>query len=131
LVFNSGALGLANGSIDWGADVIRARLSPTVETLLPTTTSMVDVGLPATDIILSGTVGPMVDEVLDRVRFSASNFQFLFAPAGIECDKVVVYHDASGTPLAAIRLNPPVVGPPVNVTVPVDGLFWLQQVTSQ
>jgi hypothetical protein len=130
MVFTAGSYGLANGTIDWSADTIRARLSPTSETLSPTATSIVGLGLPETDVTLRDCAGPFVDYELDRVWYTAANFQFLVAPADVEVDKVIIFHEASGTPIAAIRLNPPAVGPPVNVTIPASGLFWLQAATA-
>lgn len=133
-MFNRGALGLQNGSIDWDVDDIRARLSRTTENAIDEdATSMTGLGLSATETALSGNTGPTENTTDDRIGYDYDDFSFVSVAAGPECDKYIVYKfvtdDAGSTPIAVIDLNPPRTpnGGDINVTVPASGAFYTQQ----
>lgn len=133
-LFNRGALGLLDGSIDWENDTIRARLSRTSESSIDKdATAMTGLGLSATSMSLAGCDGPNEDTANDRIAYDFTDPTFEAVEAGDEVDKYIVYKhvtdDAGSTPIAVIELNPARTpnGGDISVTVPAGGAFYTQQ----
>jgi hypothetical protein len=134
MIFNHGALGLTDGSIDWGSDTIRARLSRTSENAIDQdATVMTSIGLSATDVALGSKTGPSKDNTTDRIEYACGNISFTAVAAGAEVDKIVVFkfvtNDGDSIPIAVVDLNPARTpnGGDINLTIHADGLFYLQQ----
>ena len=110
-IFNRGALGLTNGTINWTSDTIKARLSQTSESSInKDATAMTGLGLTATDVTLAGKSGPTEDTANDRIDYTCSTISFVAVTAGPECDKILVFkfvtNDAGSTPIALINMSP-------------------------
>lgn len=134
-VFNRGALGLTDGSINWQSNTIRARLSRTSETPSKDALVMTGVGDAAIgDVALASKTGPTEDLATDRVKYSAGAITFP-SVAGAQVDKVVVFkfvtNDADSIPIAVFSLSPAITPAVPNgaivVTPDAAGIFYLQQ----
>jgi len=131
-VFNRGALGLLDGTIDWSADTIKARLVLTSETLSKDSTSMTGIGDTLTDVTLSGKTGPTEDQANDRVGYDASDPTFTAVAAAVPMDQIVIFkfsvNDAGSTPIAALDITEKTPsGADVVVTLPTGAAFYVQQ----
>ena len=133
-VFNRGALGLTNATINWTSDTIKARLSLTSEASInKDATSMTGLGLSATDVTLGSKSGPTEDTANDRIDYTCGTISFVAVAAGAEVDKIVVFkfvtNDAGSTPIALVNMSPARTpnGGDINLTISADGLFYLQQ----
>ncbi len=132
MVFNRGALGLLDGTIDWSGDTIKARLSRTSETLSKDALVMTGLGLSATDTVLTGKTGPTENLTTDRVSYDAFNTTHVAVAAGAEIDKVILFKfdtdDAGSTPIAVIPITPITpTGADITVSFDPGGMFYLQQ----
>lgn len=130
-VFNRGALGLLDGSIDWSADTIKARLVLTSETLSKDSTSMTGIGDALTDVTLSGKTGPTEDQANDRVGYDASDPTFSAVAAAVPMDQIVIFkfsvNDAGSIPIAALDITEKTPsGADVVVTLPSGAAFYVQ-----
>lgn len=131
-VFNRGALYLQNGTLDWVTADIRARLSRTSETVNLDSDVMTGLGLADTDTLVTGCVGPTLDDVNDRVVYTSDGFSFVNVAEGAQVDKVVVYafgtSDADSVPIALMLINPMIPnGGSLGINIPAAGLFYTQQ----
>jgi hypothetical protein len=134
MIFNRGALGLQNTTINWGSDTIKARLSRTSENAISKdATSMTGLGLSATDVALGTKTGPTEDQSLDRIKYGCATIGFAAVAAGAEVDKYIVFkfvtNDAGSIPIAVISLSPAITpnGGDINCTIDAAGLFYTQQ----
>lgn len=133
-VFNRGALGLLDGSIDWESDTIKARLSRTSESSISKdATAMTGIGDDAVgDQTLASKAGPTENQSTDRVGYTAGAITFT-GVTGTEVDKVVVFkfvtNDAGSTPIAVFNISPAITpnGGSIQVTPAAAGMFYLQQ----
>jgi hypothetical protein len=134
-VFNRGALQLQDGSIDWAANTIKARLSRTSESSInkdaTVMTGIGDAGIG--DQTLGSKTGPSEDATNDRIEYSSAAVTFA-SVTGTEVDKVVIFkfvtNDADSIPIAVVNLNPAITPNGGNVQVTPDaasGWFYSQQ----
>lgn len=132
-VFNYGSLALQDGTIDWASATIRARLSRSSETLGKDSQFMTGLGLSATDVPVTGRVGPAVDLVNDRVAYRGDDIAFPAVADGDYVDKAIVFafftDDSSSIPIAVVTLSSPVRpnGGGILVTVDPAAMFYTQQ----
>jgi len=131
-IFNRGAIGLLDGSIDWSADTIKARLILTSETLSKDSTSMTGIGDAATDVTLSGKTGPTEDQANDRIGYDASDPTFSSVASTNPMDQMVIFkfsvNDAGSTPIAALDITEKTPnGADVIVTLPSGAAFYTAQ----
>jgi hypothetical protein len=131
-IFNRGALGLLDGSIDWSADTIKARLVLTSETLSKDSTSMTGIGDALTDVTLSGKTGPTEDTGNDRIGYDASDPTFSAVASTSPMDQMVIFKfvtdDAGSTPIAVLAITEKTPsGADVVVTLPSGAAFYTQQ----
>jgi len=131
-IFNRGALGLLDGSIDWSADTIKARLVLTSETLSKDSTSMTGIGDALTDVTLSGKTGPTEDTANDRTGYDASDPTFSAVASTSPMDQMVIFkfvtNDAGSTPIAVLDITEKTPsGADVVVTLPSGAAFYTQQ----
>lgn len=108
-LFNAGALGLLNGSIEWSNDTIKARLVEATDVLDEDATAMTGIGIAGNDVTLSNLTGPTKDEAGDRITFGAGNPTFVAQPAGDPVDRIVIFKfdtdDAGSTPIACVDID--------------------------
>lgn len=132
-VFNSGALALQNGTIDWQTAVIRARLSEQTETLNKDSSVMTGLGLPATDVAVTGRTGPTQDLANDRVVYSSAALAFPSVAEGPRIDKAIVFafvtDDSDSIPIAVVTIANPVLPNTGGIRIDIDaaGMFYTQQ----
>jgi hypothetical protein len=132
-VFNTGALRLQDGTIDWESATIRARLSETTETLNRDSSVMTGLGLSATDIAVTSRVGPVVDLANDRVAYQSDPLAFPAVADGPYVDKAIVFafisDDASSIPIAVVTLSSQVRPNGGGILVDIDpaAMFYTQQ----
>ncbi len=134
-VFNRGALGLQDGTINWGSNTIRARLSRTSESSISKdATSMSGIGDAGAggDQTLASKTGPTEDQTNDRVKYSNGAITFA-AVTGAEVDKVVFFKfvtdDNGSTPIVVMNISPAITpnGGNIVVTPSADGIFYSQE----
>jgi hypothetical protein len=134
-IFNRGALGLANGSINWASDTIRVRPSRTSENAInKDATTMTGLGVTGFDVTVTGKTGPTEDQTLDRIKYAFANFTFP-AVTGAEVDKFIIFkfvtNDAGSTPIACCGLTPAITpavpSSDISVTIDAAGAFFQQQ----
>lgn len=131
-VFNRGALGLLDGSIDWSADTIKARLVLTSETLSKDSTSMTGIGDTLTDVTLTNKTGPAEDTVNDRTGYDADDPTFSAVASTDPMDQIVIFkfvtNDADSIPITAIDIvEKTPSGADVVVTLASGAAFYTQQ----
>lgn len=132
-VFNIGALALQDGTIDWQAATIRARLSEQSETLSKDASVLTGLGLPATDIAVTGRTGPTVNLTSDRVTYSSDAFAFPSVAEGPRTDKAIVFafvtNDSDSIPIAVVTITNPVLPNTGGIRINIDptGMFYTQQ----
>lgn len=131
-ITNAGALGLQDGSIDWAANTIKARLVNTTEVIDQDAIYMTGIGLPATDITLGTKTGPTKDDATNRVAYGCANPSFS-GVSGVEKDRIAVFkfvtNDADSILIAIVDITPQEHVTPTIVTVTLAGgvLFYTQQ----
>lgn len=130
-VFNRGALGLQNGTINWSANTIKARLSRTSETLSKDSTSMTGLGVASTDVTLASKTGPTEDLGTDRIGYDAADPTFPTV-SGAEVNKLIIFkfgtNDADSVPIAALDVTPTTPnGGDLLATLDPAGAFFTQQ----
>jgi hypothetical protein len=131
-LFNLGAYQLQSGAIDWENDTIKARLSETTETPDRDANVMTGIGLAITDVVVTGAIGPTLDDVNDRVGYTSDNIVFPSVTRGPEVDKMVLYkfvtNDADSIPIAVVGIRAAAPnGGGIGVNVTAVGLFYTQQ----
>lgn len=131
-VFNRGALGLANRSIDWVNDTIKVRPVLTADTPSKDATSMTGLGVTGNDVTV-GSKTITEDQANDRVVFDFADPTFPSQPAGGEINKVIVFkfsaNDAGSIPIAVCEASAAKTpnGGDLAITLSADGAFYLQQ----
>lgn len=131
-IFNRGAQGLLDGTIDWSADTIKARLVLTADTLSKDSTSMTGLGIAATDVTLGSKTGPTEDTANDRIGYDAADPTFSAVAAGAEIDKLIIYKfvtdDAGSTPISTLDITAVTpAGFDIVVTLPSGATFYTAQ----
>ena len=131
-IFNRGALGLLDGSIDWASDTIKARLINTSETLSKDATSMTGIGDALTDVVLGSKTGPTEDQANDRVGYDAGDPTFTAVANTNPMDQIVIFkfvtNDAGSIPIACLDITEKTPnGADVIVTLPAGAAFYTQQ----
>jgi hypothetical protein len=132
IMFDHGAKLLLDGTIDWGADTIKARLSRTSENAIDQAAeAMTGLGLSATDVTLGTKSGPTENHTDHRVEYRAGDPTFASVAAGAEVDKIIVFKfvtdDAGSVPIAVVDITAITPnGGDIMVVVDAAGLFYLQ-----
>jgi len=132
-ILNRGALGLLNGTVNWGSDTIKARLSRTSENAIDKdAVVMTGLGLSATDLTLGTKTGPTEVQATDRVKYGCADPTFASVAAGAEVDKMIVFkfvtNDADSIPIVVANITPITPnGGDITVTIDTAGLFYLQE----
>jgi hypothetical protein len=94
---------------------------------------MTGLGLSATDIAVTGRVGPVADLVNDRVAYQADSLPFPTVADGPYVDKAIVFafvtNDAGSIPLAVVQLSSAVRPNGGGILVDIDpaAMFYTQQ----
>lgn len=129
---NEGAKGMtSNGTIDWAADTIKARLvASSVTPDKDDTTMSSNTGI-GTDQTL-GSKTKTKDTVNDRIVFDAADPTWSAVASGSTVGWIVVYkfvtNDAGSTPIAVIDVTDlPTNGSDIVWTVAATGIFYLQE----
>jgi hypothetical protein len=129
-VYNEGAESLLDGSIDWAADTIKARLVASAAT--PNKDDD-DLASGYTAIGTDQTLGSKTrtkDDTNDRIVYDAGNPTWTAVAGGSTVGWCIVYKDdgGNGVPIAALDIdNTATNGGDITVTFSADGIFYLQQ----
>lgn len=131
-VFNGGAEGLLDGSIDWASDTIKVRLVETSDTLDKDDDVMTGLGITGDDITLGSKTGPTKDDATDRVVYSAANPTFTTVPLGAEVNRMLVFkfvtNDSDSIPIAVCDITATTPnGGNIAITIGSPGLFYTQE----
>lgn len=131
-IFNVGALGLQDGSINWASDTIKIRPVETSDTIDEDDTVMTGLGLTGYDQTLGSKTGPTKDDANNRIVYDAANPTFPSVAAGPQIDRALIFkfvtNDADSIPIAlmdiaAITPN----GGNIGVLFDAIGAFYTQQ----
>lgn len=131
-ITNAGALGLQDGSIDWAANTIKARMVETSEVVDQDTVFMTGIGLSATDVVLGTKTGPTKVDASNRVTYGCANPTFS-GVSGAEQDRIAVFkfvtNDADSILIAIVDITAQEHVTPTSVLVTLAGgiLFYTQQ----
>lgn len=130
-VFNAGADGLTDGSIDWTADTIKARL--TLSSVTPNKDDDVMTGYTGvgSDQTLSGTTRAK-DDATDRIKYDANDPVFTAVTTGSTVGTVTIYkfvtNDGDSIPIASLDItDTPTNGGDITIQMNAAGVFYLQQ----
>ena len=132
-VFNRAALKFQDGTLNWETATIRARLSRTTEIPNKDTTVMTGLGLAATDLAVTGRVGPVEDTANDRIAYQGDPLAFPTVAEGPQVDKAIIFafdtDDANSLPVAVVTITNPVMPNGGGILVNVDpaAMFYTQQ----
>jgi hypothetical protein len=132
-LFNHGALLLQNGTINWETASIRARLSQTTETPDRNSTVMTGLGLAVTDLVVTSRVGPVEDDINNRIAYQSDPLSFPAVAEGPQVDKAVVFafgtSDTDSIPIAVVTITNPVMPNRGGILIDIDpaGMFYTQQ----
>jgi len=130
-ITNAGALGLQDGSINWAADTIKARMIETSESVDQDTVFMTGIGA-GSDVTLGTKTGPTKDDSTNRVAYGCANPTFA-AVSGAERDRMGVFqsntNDADSVLIVVVDIDPQehVTQTDVTVTLADGVLFYSQQ----
>lgn len=129
--FNDGIAGLANGTINWASDTIKARLVVSSVTPARHDTSISGYTAIGTDQTLTSKTS-VKDTALDRAVLSAANPVFASPGVGNSIGTVVIYKfvtdDAHSIPLFCLELPVTVTdGTAVLIAIANTGLCYAQQ----
>lgn len=129
-VYNTGADGLTDGSIDWASDTIKVRLVASSATPAKTDTSLaagyVAIG---TDQTLASKTRTK-DDTNNRILYGAANITYTAIASGSTYGWAIVYKDdgGNGIPIAALDIpNTATNNGDVNLNFPSTVVFYLQQ----
>jgi len=134
-VTNEGANGLANGTITWASDTIKARLVASSVTPNKDDTTMTPYTVIGTDQTLASKTRTK-NTTDDRIDFSSAAITWAAVAAGSTVGYVVIFkfvtNDAGSTPIAVIDVTDvPTNGSDLTYTPPTVGsaaaLFSLQE----
>lgn len=108
-LFNAGALGLADGTIDWENDTIRCRLVESGDSPDPDATAMTGLGVTGNDQVLGSKDGPTKDDSGDRITYAAGDPTFTAQTLGDPVNKMIIFKfvtdDAGSTPIACVDIE--------------------------
>lgn len=125
---NAGVQGLLDGSIDWAADTIKARLLRTSESGIDQDDiALTGIGT-AFEVTLGTKTGPTKSDALNKILYGCANPVFS-GVSGAEIDRMAVYkfvtNDADSILIAVVDITPQTHATSTTITVTLtDGILF-------